>query len=147
MESGTTLVFKKVHLRWGLNHNYRWLSKPTTNTINQTLVSATINHIWTININTFNHHWGHLINMNEVWRIIANPIWFVCNWIELQCPITILQLDIFFSADQHIQIKGRNGIKYSMSEACEDIVAHEKLTDEVRNYYKYTYNLCSMYVW
>ena len=46
----------------------------------------------------------------------------------------ILQLDIFFNADQHIQIKGRNGKKYSMSEACEDIVAHEKLTDEVRNY-------------
>ena len=45
-----------------------------------------------------------------------------------------MQLDIFFNADQHIQIKGRNGKKYSMSEACEDIVAHEKLTDEVRDF-------------
>jgi len=45
--------------------------------------------------------------------------------------IGAMMLDIFFNADQHIQIKGRNGKKYSMSEACEDIVAHEKLTDEI----------------
>ena len=33
--------------------------------------------------------------MNEVWRIIANPILIVCNVIELHSPITILRLDIF----------------------------------------------------
>ena len=34
-------------------------------------------------------------------------------------------------ADQHIKVKGQNNKLYSLSEACQDVVAYEKLTDDV----------------
>ena len=42
-----------------------------------------------------------------------------------------LQIDIWKFADKHVKISGRDGRKYDLSLACGDIIAHEKLTDEV----------------
>lgn len=39
-------------------------------------------------------------------------------------------MDAFLIADKHIKIMGSNKKMYSLSEACQDVVAHEKLTDE-----------------
>ena len=41
------------------------------------------------------------------------------------------KIDIWQFADKHMQITGKDGKKYDLSLACEDIIAHEKLTDEV----------------
>ena len=41
------------------------------------------------------------------------------------------QVDAWILADKHIQVRGQNGQIFSMSEACQDIIAHEKLTDDV----------------
>jgi hypothetical protein len=43
----------------------------------------------------------------------------------------LFQIDAWLSANKHIQIKGANDKYYTLSKACEDIIAYEKLTDEV----------------
>ena len=40
-------------------------------------------------------------------------------------------MDAWLLADQHIKVKGQNNKLYSLSEACQDVVAYEKLTDDV----------------
>ena len=45
--------------------------------------------------------------------------------------VTFLQVDAWLLADQHIKVKGQNNKLYSLSEACQDVVAYEKLTDDV----------------
>ena len=46
----------------------------------------------------------------------------------------IFQIDAWTLADEHIQIFGANGQRYSLSTAWKDVTAFEKLTD-VRNFY------------
>ena len=53
------------------------------------------------------------------------------NGIILICIFFEPQIDIWKLADQHMHITGKNGKKYTLSTACDDIIAHEKLTDEV----------------
>jgi hypothetical protein len=43
----------------------------------------------------------------------------------------LFKIDAWLLADKHILTKGANGKMYTLSEACEDIIAYEKLTDEV----------------
>ena len=45
--------------------------------------------------------------------------------------VIYFQVDAWLLADQHIKIKGQNNKLYSLSEACQDVVAYEKLTDDV----------------
>ena len=40
-------------------------------------------------------------------------------------------MDIMMLADKHVKVKGSNGKMYTLSEACMDVVAFEKLTDDV----------------
>ena len=55
--------------------------------------------------------------------------------------VTFLQVDAWLLADQHIKVKGQNNKLYSLSEACQDVVAYEKLTDDV-SFCKVIYLLC-----
>ena len=41
-------------------------------------------------------------------------------------------VDAWLAADEHLKVKGTDGKAYTLSEACQDIRAHEKLTDEVK---------------
>ena len=50
-------------------------------------------------------------------------------------------MDAWLLADQHIKVKGQNNKLYSLSEACQDVVAYEKLTDDV-SFCKVIYLLC-----
>lgn len=40
-------------------------------------------------------------------------------------------MDIMMLADKHVKVRGSNGRMFSLSEACTDVVAFEKLTDDV----------------
>lgn len=42
-----------------------------------------------------------------------------------------LQMDIMLLADKHIKVRGSNGQRYSLSEACRDVVAFQRLNDGV----------------
>ena len=55
--------------------------------------------------------------------------------------VTFLQVDAWLLADQHIKVKGQNNKLYSLSEACQDVVAYEKLTDDV-SFCKVIYLFC-----
>jgi len=42
-----------------------------------------------------------------------------------------MMVDAWLLADHHIKVKGQNSKLYSLSEACQDVVAYEKLTDDI----------------
>jgi hypothetical protein len=42
----------------------------------------------------------------------------------------LFKVDAFLIADKHIKIMGSNKQSYSLSQAYQDVTAHEKLTDE-----------------
>ena len=46
-----------------------------------------------------------------------------------------------------MHITGKKGKKYTLSTACEDIIAHEKLTDEVIKFNDPKKNSKKCYVW
>jgi hypothetical protein len=48
----------------------------------------------------------------------------------VQILLVCFQVDAFLIADKHIRIIGSNKKSFSLSESCNDVVAHGKLSDE-----------------
>ena len=61
---------------------------------------------------------------------VSLPIIFALL-LDVCITVPFFQVDAWLLADQHIKVKGQNSKLYSLSEACQDVVAYEKLTDDV----------------